>query len=735
MRALTTLIVLASLSACPGPGPASRPNHPKAKPTTQPAAKVAPKDPWAGAKLIAPPSHVAAGAMKLPKLGRFTLKNGLSVLVLEDHKLPLIDVRLMLRVGSSDDPPKRVGVSDFTAMMLRQGVAGLGAEQIAERVDAEGAHLSVAPGYEISSVGCSGRMRSLSLCLQMVAKLVTRPTFPAKEMAQVARQLEGGVRSDRDDPDMLATKHFYNVLYGDDHPLGRPLTLDAIAAIKRADLQRFHRRHYVPRGAVLAVAGPVDVAALKKTLTREFGAWRGGKAPLRKIEPVKDPPAGLRVLLVDKDDLTQSFFVLGHAGVTFRDPARDALRVANYVLGGGGFSSRLMKVVRSEGGKTYGISSAFYAHEFDGQFRVRSSTKNDEIVKTLDLVRRELAAIRTRPPTAAEIEAAKGKIAGGYAIAYKTSARLAAALAMSEVRKLGDAYVSELPLRIERLTAEQVADAARKHIHPDHLVAAIVGKASVVAPLLRAAKIPFTQVGYLEPISARARAAERAGAQISPKEAKAGRALLAKATKAMGGAKALAKVRSLRLTGEMRRGPMTSRYAALYLPPDHLRISFVLTGAAAAGRPQLKIEQVLAGKQAFMMANGQKKALPAAQAASLRGALFRQNALVLRHAAHKGVKLRPSKDRSIDRRSQVGLDIFPAQQRPLTLVFERKTLRLVELRYRGRDGKLRKNELSGHKQVAGLWLPHDQRVPSAKVALHLDSIEINPPITKADITR
>ncbi len=718
------------VSACPGP----------VKPPTS-LKEAKPVDPWAKADLIKPPKPAAAAALKLPPVNRFTLNNGLAVLTLRDDQLPLINVRLTLPVGSIDDPADRVGIADFTAMMLRQGAGGMSAEHIAQTVDRAGARLSVSPGYEVTTISCGAQARDLGLCLKMVAALVAQPSFPQEEMSEISSSLEAQVRSDRDDPGMLVAKHFYNQLYGDDHPAGRPLTLGSIAAIKRADLQRFYKTFYQPKGAVLAISGDVDPATLKRLATRAFACWRHGTRPPRTISPLAAPAPGLRVLLVDKPDLTQAFFMLGHAGVAMRDPDRDALRLVNYTLGGGGFSSRLMKVVRSKGGKTYGISSAFYAHEVDGLFRVRSSTRNAELWRTMALVKGELDRIRRVPPTAAEIAAAKGKLAGGFAIRFKTGSQLAAALALAQVRGLGDTYVSELPLRIDRLDEATVAAAARTHVKPSAMVLAIVGKGSVVAPLLDKAGVRYQKIDYLAPISARARAREKMAATISPAEQKAGAELLAEAIKAAGGERAVRKLKALKLSGTLtrqtRHGQMVSTYAAEMLPPTHLRLSFVLAGAAAAGRPAMKMEQVLAGERGFMVVNGKKQPLPPRTLGALKRSLWRHPAFVLKNALAKGVRLRPSTDPQIDAKTQRGLEIFPVAGRPLTLVLDNETYRLVGLRDKGRSGEVNISTLSGHQrdETLGLWLPRKQVAQGGKLVLEVKRIEINPRLDKQSITR
>jgi zinc protease len=687
-------------------------------------------DYWKGkTDLIAAPKMAAPKALGLPPITRKQLKNGISVLMLRDARVPLVTVKLILEVGSVDDPADKVGLSDFTGRMLRQGVKGKSSMQISTAVDRVGAALGVSPGHEVTSITCDAQAQSLDLCLNLVRSLVMQPTFPKKEMSQIRDSLLGDVKQSRDDPDTLVALHFYNQLYGDDHPAGRPMTSASIRSISRKDLLAFHRHFYTPRGAQLVISGAFEPKALVKKL-RAFSRWRGKKRPKRDIKPVAQPTAGLRVLLVDKPDLTQSFLMLGHAGVSYRHPARDALRLANYVLGGGGFSSRLMQEVRSKGGKTYGVSSAFYAHEADGVFRIRTSTKNDELLSTLTLIRKEMASFLKKPPTASELAAAKGRMAGGYAIRFKTGGQLASALALAKLRGFDDRYVTEFPLRIWRLGEQAVAKAARAHILPKQLLLVVVGKGSVVAPQLIKAKLDYTRVSYLDAISARQRQQARMAVKVTPAEQRAGSTLVKKALRAMGGKKAFGGVKRMRISGKMIRGPIQTRFEALFWPPDRMKLTFILD-MRHRGIKEMKMEQILAGKRAAMIANGQKRALPPHQRASLRAALFRQPAFVLLNALQKGVKLRPSKKGLSDDR--VGVEVYPAKSRPLRLVFDKKTMRLIELDHRSRSGVWRISKLSDYKRVGKLWLPHTAAsgVGKRTQSLVSEKVEINPRLDKS----
>ena len=283
------------------------------------------------------------------------------------------------------------------------------------------------------------------------------------------------------------------------------MTVASIQSITNADLKRFFRQNYSPGRAILGISGQFNSAQVEASIRKLFRAWPRGKSPARQLPLVAAPPPGLRVLLVDKPELSQAFFTMGHAGIKYLHPRRDAAIVMNYVLGGGGFSSRLMRVVRSKGGKTYGISSHWDMNTDDGSFTIQSFTKNDQLLVMLQMVQQELRRVLVEPPSREELDAARGFIAGGYAIRFQTAASITNRLMHAQLRGLPPSFIAEFPLRVNGLSEEDVGRAAKEHLHPGGLLAAVVGKASVVAPLLKAAKITFEKISYLAPISKKER--------------------------------------------------------------------------------------------------------------------------------------------------------------------------------------------------------------------------------------
>ncbi|MCA9666797.1 MAG: insulinase family protein [Myxococcales bacterium] len=735
-RLAAPLVVLA-LAACPPARPKAGPIKPVAPPKKVDKAKPKPQDPWAGreGELYKSPPVAKPSPLALPEnIMRGKLRSGLHLLGVPDKSLPVISVQLVIRSGSIDDPKEKIGLADFVSSMLRQGVRGMSADAISKKIDAAAVHLGAGSGYEITTISCRGRAKQLAMCLDMVSRLVRSPTFPKKEMKLIRQRLKGSIKSSLDNPGALASLHFHNVLYGDEHPAGQPMTMDTVDAITRKDLVAFHRQHYVPDGAVLAISGDYDAKKLERSVKRYFGRWRG-KAPKRRaIQPVSDPPAGIKVLLVDKPDLTQSYFSLGHAGIKLDHPDREAVMTMNYTLGGGGFSSRLMQIVRSKGGKTYGIRSGFSFHSDDGHFEVKSFTRNAEIVATLKLVQQELSAlVKDKPPTKAELEAAQGKIAGGYGIGFATGADFAAALARAQIRGLPVSYVTDFGVRIGKLNTSDVASAARKHVRPTRLAVVIVGRGAVVAPLLEKAGLPFKRLPYTAPISAAERAARAAAAKapITAKQMAAARKVLEAALKAAGGRKRIAAIKMLRQQGSAKMGPMSGSYLAVLAPPDRFKIAF--------SQGPMQMQLVMHGKRAFAAFGKagapasavQRRPLPPDKLSELRSELWRKPPFVFINALAKGARQRVVKVAGLAKGS-VAVEIFPPGLAPTTLVLDGKR-RLVALHTRGVRGK-RVIVYAKHKRVRGVMLPHSLVVSSAgrPQSIEYSKIELNPKVS-ADI--
>jgi len=365
-------------------------------------------------------SIIAAQEIKLPPIRKATLDNGLKVIVIEHHELPVVAFRLVIKSGSSVDPPGKAGLADFTARLLRKGTKTRSATQIAEEIDFVGGSLSAGADRDASFVSSRVLVKHFDVGLDLLSDVVLNPTFTEDEIERLRKQTLAGIKQKKDDPESVAEDKFREFLFGD-HPYGQPVegTEESISAITREDVVQFHRKYYVPNNAILAVVGDVKGDEVLKKVKAKFSRWKGGEVPSPSF--TQPPPIkGYQILLVDKPDLTQTYIKVGHLGIERKNPDYFAVRVMNYILGGGGFASRLMDEVRSKRGLTYGISSNFDRYKLRGAFEVSTFTRNDSTAPAIHAIIEQIKRIRTEEVTDKELADTKSFYTGYFPLQFKT---------------------------------------------------------------------------------------------------------------------------------------------------------------------------------------------------------------------------------------------------------------------------------------------------------------------------
>jgi zinc protease len=512
------LAILLAIAGCAS-GPSAPAPKPPASPGSAdvhgaPAGKPKPgTEYWAGrTDLIHAPAPPKPAELALPPIQRFTLKNGLQVVIVPRKDLPVVSFGIAVQAGGYDEQRDTLGVSDFVAAMLRRGTKTRSADDISRAIDFVGGSLDAQASNEATNAGCSALSKDAKLCLDLLSDILLHPSFPESEMGEVRDEMLAAVAGRFDNPHELANAHFDNLLYGEKHPDGWVLTPEDVRRITRASLQTFWKTFYHPNRAVLAVAGDVDATKLRAGIEKAFGAWARAAVPPRPVWTIPKL-TGTRILLVDRPDSTQATIVLGHEGIKHADPRWYAATLMNYVLGGSDFSSRLMIEVRSKRGLTYGIGSSFGATLYESSFRVAASTKSESTWEALLASINEIRRMKAEGPTMVELDKAKGYYAGSYPFKLQTAAGVAQALVAADLHGLGVGYVRELPLRLAAVDEEAAKAAAAALLHPDAMLVVIVGKAAAIEPQLTGKGIPYEKINFKEPISAAARAATKSKPQ------------------------------------------------------------------------------------------------------------------------------------------------------------------------------------------------------------------------------
>src|SRR5882762_7342549 len=429
--------------------------------------------------LVLTVGSASAQTLHMPPHEKYVLKNGLTVLLLEKHGVPMINVFALLKTGAAADPAGQSGLASITAGLLRKGTKARTAQQFAADLDYIGGEFEAEAGADFTSVATEFLTKDLERGLGLFSDALLHPSFPDAEVQKLLAQSVDGVRGAKDDPQQVLGLYYDGYLYGT-HPYGRPAGGDEVSLqrIKRDTILKFYEANYAPGNTLLAVAGEFDGAEMRKKLEEVFGVW-----PAHTVAPPPIPPAApvkdKRLLLVDKPDATQTYFAFGNVGIARNDPDRVAIRVVNTIFGGR-FTSELNEVLRVESGYTYGASSFFDSRKAPGPFGVFSFTKNEKTTPAIDLALQVLQKLHKQGVTDEQLKSAKSYIKGQFPPNIETSRQLAQIIATNEFYGLGDDEINQLEARVDAVTPEIAKQVIQKHFPSENLVFVLIGKASAI---------------------------------------------------------------------------------------------------------------------------------------------------------------------------------------------------------------------------------------------------------------
>ena len=428
---------------------------------------------WTGAVLAAASPQVLGVREKLP--------NGLVWLFSEQSGLPLVTVRLLVKAGTLQDPPGKEGLANLTASLLLSGTKKRSATQIAQELDFLGAKLGAGGGDDFAEVSLTILKKDLAAGLDLFQDILLHPAFAPQEMRRKVAEIRASLKSDEDEPMVVASRAFNKDLFGA-FPYGHPIrgTQEGLAAITPKALQEFHHRFYRPNNGILSVAGDLTLDEARKWVARIFGPWPAGEIPQAKLPPI--PRFNERRVVVINKDISQANIILGNLGISRANPDFYALQVMNYILGGGGFASRLMDNIRVNRGLAYSVSSGFSPGLEPGPFAVTLETKNRSSDEAVEQVVAEMQRIRKEPVTPAELSDAKSYLIGSFPRKMDSLSKRAWLMGYAEFYGLGLDYPWRYPDLIQNLTPGDIQRVAEKYLHPDKYLLVVVGKKSAMPP-------------------------------------------------------------------------------------------------------------------------------------------------------------------------------------------------------------------------------------------------------------
>ena len=429
---------------------------------------------WSSAVLAAPESPVLGTRHKLP--------NDLVWLFSPQTELPLVTLELLIKAGTLTDPPRKEGLANLTASLLLNGTKSRSAAKIASELDFMGARLSVAGGGDFATVSLTVLKKDLGPALALLQDILMNPTFPAAEVVRKVNQFKAALASAEDEPKVVASRTFIKQLYGA-FPYNHPVmgTPQGLTAITRRDLVEFHRNYYRPNNTVLSLVGDLTLAEAQEWVAKIFRAWAAAPLPAIKLPAI--PSLNQRREVVIDKDITQANIILGNLGITRHNRDFYAFQVMNYLLGGGGFVSRLMDDIRVNRGLAYSVYSSFDPGLEPGPFIVALETKNASAGEAVTRVVEQLRRIMTQPVTPEELKEAKSYLIGSFPRKMDSISKRAWLLGYVEVYGLGLDYPWRYPELIQHLTPEDIQKVAEKYLQPEKYLLVVVGKKSAMSPL------------------------------------------------------------------------------------------------------------------------------------------------------------------------------------------------------------------------------------------------------------
>jgi zinc protease len=428
-----------------------------------------------------PPKPGPAHALNLPVPEIFKLSNGLTVYYHYRAGLPVVAANLVFKTGSGSNPVDKPGLASFTANMLQQGTETRSATQIADDAALLGTTLSSGASVDASSAGASSLTNNFPGVLDLIADVVLHPTFPPAEVERRRAARLAAFTDDRSDPEVVVARTSVSALFGPHSPFGydNSGTEASIKAITRGDLMNFWKTYYVPNNAALVVSGNIPVDELKALAESKFGAWKNDTVPTLQIGAPETTKA--KIIIVDRPGAQQTMVRLVQLGVDRSTPDYPALEVMNSALGGL-FSSRINLNLREQHGYTYGASSFFIYRRRVGYFVAGGGIRTDVTAPAVSEILKEIRRMIDTPMTAAELSLAKDSQSRSLPGIFESNRGEAGALSELFMYNLARDYFSNLPERLNAVTAEDAEAVAKKYLHPDQMILVCVGDRAKIEP-------------------------------------------------------------------------------------------------------------------------------------------------------------------------------------------------------------------------------------------------------------
>jgi predicted Zn-dependent peptidase len=561
--------------------------------------------------------------LKIPKVERVELDNGIILFLLEDHELPLINLSARIGVGSIYDPRDKIGLASLTGQVMRTGgTTRMTGDEIDEALESIAGSVETSIGLTSGSAAMSVLKEHLDQGLSILADVLMHPAFAQDKLELAKIQARSAIARRNDEPFGISFREFSKLIYGPQSPYARHTEYATIDAISREDLVAFHKQFFHPNNVIIGVWGDFETKDMIKKIESAFSAWEPVEFERPQI-PEVDYKFDWSVNLVKKKDINQTHIRMGHIGGLRSNPDYFALTVMNNILGGG-FTSRLFKNVRSRMGLAYSVFGAYSAnYDYPGMFYVGCQTKAETTVEALNALRNEVEKMTKELVTDQELAQAKESYLNSFVFNFDTRREVVNRLMTYEYYGYPKDFLQKTKENIEKVTKEDVLRVAQKYLHPDKLRILAVGNPEKFDK-------PLSNLGEVREIDITIPVPKEEAPEATEESIAEGKELLGKVIKALGGEKSLQAIQSIKVAAqiELSMGGQTLSAAMtdLIVYPDKQWREMQM--------PFGKVLQVLNGNQGWAQGPQGVVALNASQLEEMKKNLLRDPFLLLGNASH-----------------------------------------------------------------------------------------------------
>jgi zinc protease len=442
---------------------------------------------WAGDAVLGDPRTMTFSPVEFapPEPARFTLENEIVVYLLEDHELPLVSLSATMRTGGWLEPEDKIGLAALTGSVMRTGGGGgLTAEQVDEEVEQYAIDINMSMGRQSGTASLDVLSKDLARGMRIFGGLLREPAFEPARVELAKLQAIEAIRRRQDNPGSIVNREFLKQLYGQEHPSARESTIESVKRITRNDLLAFHQQTVHPNGIILGVTGDFKTDEMLALLRATFGNWKKGEVPELKIPDVPEKPGRSIVRFVSKDT-SQTHLRVGHLSIKEQDPDYVAVAIANDILGGSSFRSRLFNDVRTKRGLAYSVGSRLNSGVHDqGVWLMRAETKLPSTQEVINRFVANMERMRSELVTDQELAEAKEAYVNSFVFSFASPSAIVGRFVELEYDGLPKDFLQQLRGRVIALSKEDILAAAKKHFHPDRLTIVAVGSGDALPKLL-----------------------------------------------------------------------------------------------------------------------------------------------------------------------------------------------------------------------------------------------------------